>query len=355
MQVHHNSSPLRVGFIGAGFIAQLAHIHSFSGLPGASPTAICDPRLGLMRKVAEQYAIPKTYEKLSDIFNNPDIDALVVCVHRRCLAPLVERALATGKSVLSEKPMAGSVAQAQRLLAVSAPRQTFAVGMMKRFDAGVRRFRDVLATTLTGGEMGDIIHVAISDFCPTYGVPIPPHHRSDESKAYRYEEWSRGPDGLPVEYLDDYEYMQNVACHDINLARWLFGNAMSAQSLSVRHGRMQSAVLETNAFDISLQFGRSDSGIWDQTVKVYFQRGRLELHLPSPLAQSACATTQIFKSDGTSVTVPHDVDTAWAFAAQAEHFTGAARGQVLLEIPGRDSLRDVELIEALWAKVVWRK
>ena len=355
MQVSHNSIPLRVGFVGAGFVAQTVHLPAFAAASGVALSAICDPRRELASKVATQFSIPRIAASVSDMFNDPDIDAFVICVHRRCLAPLVEAALKTGNPVLSEKPMAYSLAQGNRLLAASAPQQIYAIGMMKRFDAGVRRFRDVLNAATISGEFGDIIHVGIDDFCPTYGVPIPPHIRSDELKAFRYEEWARGPSGLDPAHVDDYEYTLNVASHDINLARWFFGDSLRAQSLSVRSGRMQSVVLAAPSFDINLQIGRSDSGVWDQVVKVWFRRGRMELRLPSPLARDASAEIKVFKADGTAVTEPRQPDAVWAFAAQAVHFADAARGRVLLDVSGRDSSADLELIEVLWAKVVWRQ
>ncbi|MGV8996301.1 MAG: Gfo/Idh/MocA family protein [Parvibaculaceae bacterium] len=354
MQVNHNSIPLRVGFLGAGFIAQTVHLPAFAAVPDITLAAICDPRHNLAQKVAQQFSVPRVVASVADIFNDPELDAFVVCVHRRCLAPLVEAALKTGKPVLSEKPMAYSVEQARRLLVASTPQQIYAVGMMKRFDAGVRRFREILTSAIASDELGDIIHVEVSDFSPTYGVPIPPHLRSDEEKIFRYEEWSRGPSSLDPAHADDYEYTLNVASHDINLARWLFGDDLAAQSLHVRSGRMQSAVLTAPAFDINLQIGRSDSGVWDQVIKVWFRRGRMELRLASPLAR-AIAEIAVFKADGTVTIEPRQTNAVWAFAAQATHFVSAARGQVLLEVPGGDSLSDIELIEGLWAKVMWRQ
>tara|TARA_R110002074_G_scaffold402283_1_gene606105 strand:- start:5055 stop:6122 length:1068 start_codon:yes stop_codon:yes gene_type:complete len=355
MSIDHNSTRLRIGVVGAGFISQVAHLYSFGSSPDAEVVALCDPRPVLVSEVAKIHSINQVYANADDMFVSTEVDAFVICVHRRCLPPLVERALKTGKPVLSEKPMAYSRAQAQRLLDACAPDQPYAIGVMKRFDAGVRCFRELLRHNLATQSFGAIIHVDIGDFCPTYGVVPPPHIRSDEPKSYRYEEWPRTPDGLSAQYADDYEYMLNVGSHDINLIRWILPHTLVPQSLFVQSGRAQHAVLSARGYDVSLRFGRSDAGFWDQSITIYFERGQMVLSLPSPLDRSGIATVQMITPDGSVTASIAKGDRQWAFEAQVAHFCAAARGEVLLENAGSDSLRDIEIIEALWAGVVWRQ
>jgi predicted dehydrogenase len=288
------------------------------------------------------------------LINDPDLDAYVVCVHRRCLAPLVLQALAPGKPVLSEKPMAYTYRQAERLVGQCRPGQAYAVGYMKRHDPGVRLFQDLLASEVAAGRMGKIIHVAMRDFCPTYAAVPPIHFRSDESKTYRYEEWARLPDDLPADYRDDYETTLNVLSHDLNLARRLFGDRLVAQSLTVRAARIQTAILNAGPFDLVLQSGRSDSGAWDQSVEVFFERGRMTLRLVSPLARDETASVVVQRPTGTdAVAIPEGERTS-AFRAQIAHFMSAILDRCALECSGSDSLKDVALVEDLWRRVLWR-
>jgi predicted dehydrogenase len=268
---------------------------------------------------------------------------------------LVEQALQAGKSVLSEKPMAYSSAQGRRLLAAQAAGQVYAVGYMKRFDPGVRLFRDMLAAARTDGAMGDIVHVEIADFCPTYGVSIPSHIRTDEEKSYRFDEWPAAPDGLPAENRADFEFMLNVGSHDLNLARWLLGSELVPQALFARAGRSQTAVMSAPACDVLMTIGKSDTGRWNQSIKFFFSRGQMELKLPSPLARQETATIEIRKPGYTGTIEIPPAEKIWAFQAQASHFTAAVAGDVSLETSGSDSLNDIALIEALWAKVIWRQ
>lgn len=75
--------------------------------------ALCDPDHPKAKSLASEYKVPSLSEE--EIFNNPQIDAVVVS----SLAPLhvehAERALKAGKHVYVEKPMALSTQDAQKL------------------------------------------------------------------------------------------------------------------------------------------------------------------------------------------------------------------------------------------------
>ena len=346
---------LRVGVIGAGFISQVTHLPCFAAEPDAQLVALADNRPELLAQVGRFFDISRQYPHHDALIEDADIDAVVVCVHRRCLAPIVEAALSRGKAVLSEKPMAYTVAQGETLLAACAADQIYAVGYMKRYDPGVRMFRDLLAARRADGSLGAMRHVAIRDFCPTYAVTPPNHFATNLPKSYRYIEWPSIPEHLPLDYQSDYDWTLNVFSHDINLARWLLDCDIAAAGFFVRRGSAQTAVLSAAAVDIVVQGGRSDGGGWDQSVEVLFERGRLVLRLVSPLDRSAVASIEIHRPDGSQhVTVPADKK-VWAFQAQAAHFIAAARGDVSLETPGRDSLHDLAVIEELWKRIIWKR
>ncbi len=282
---------VRLGVIGAGFIAQVTHLHVYAGLPDCTLAAIADNRADLRAKVAEKFAIGRAVDSVADMLTADDVDAYVVVLPRRAMGPAVAAALATGKPVFAEKPMAHTLADGRRLVAAAeASGSPFAVGFMKRHDGGVLLFREQLRNLCENGELGAIRHVTMTDYCATYGVAIPEHFRSTAARPYRLEEWKTLPQGLPSEYCADYEYTLNVASHDINLLRFLFGDGLEAQSLRVRPG-MQSARLTCGAFDIALDLGKVDTGRWDQSIDVYFERGRLSLDLPSPLDRDGIAGT----------------------------------------------------------------
>jgi predicted dehydrogenase len=341
-----SSAPLRLGFIGASFIAQVTHLPSFAAIPGVHIRAIADPRLGLREAVAQQFGATAVSHHEA-ILNDPAIDAVVISVYRRCQAPLAAQALAAGKPVFSEKPLAYSHAEAAKNVALAeAGNLPYAVGYMKRFDAGVRQFKRLLQDTIASGELGELLHVQVRDCCPANDIAPPPHIKPFFPSEYRYDVSPPGPDGLPSEYVADYDYTLNVISHDINLLYFLFGPIFKAERLAVRSRRMQTAQLSAPDFDVSLTAGLSDKGTWDQEIELFFRKGRMRLVLPSPMDRSGVAAT-LMNGERLQPQGP------WAFAAQAEHVAGAFRRANALDCPARNVLADLYLIESLWERAAW--
>jgi predicted dehydrogenase len=344
------SGGLGIGVIGAGFIAQVAHLPAFAAVPGARLVALADARPGLRNAIAAAHGL-RAAASPEALLTDPDVQAVVVCVHRRCQAPLAAAALAAGKPVFSEKPLAWSLAEARAAVALAGP-LPYAVGYMKRHDAGVRAFRAALHRELADARLGPVVQVLLRDFCPSYGVPSPPHLRPTEPTATRYAMSPLGPDWLPAPHVAEYDYALNVLSHDINLLRYLFGDIFAAERLVVRPGRSQQVTLAAPDFDVAIALGRSEGEGWDQALEVLFRHGRMRLHLASPLALGAVARWDLVDRDGVH-TGPVAARLP-AFHAQARNFVAACREGARLDASAGDAINDIALIETLWAKAVWK-
>src|SRR5262245_43429965 len=120
---------LNIGMIGAGFIGQLAHLMNYIEIPGCQILGLAEFRPELRRKVAERYGIPRVYATHRDLLQDADIEAVVVVTPRPYTAPVVLDCLEAGKHVLSEKPMAGTSEQGERLVECARRRKLhYAVG-----------------------------------------------------------------------------------------------------------------------------------------------------------------------------------------------------------------------------------
>ncbi len=101
--------------------------------------ALAEYRPELRRKVATRYEIPRTYATHEELLDDPAVEAVVVVTPRAYTAPVTLDCLEAGKHVLTEKPMAGTVEQAKRLVVAAQTRNLrYAVGYMKRYDEGVQ-------------------------------------------------------------------------------------------------------------------------------------------------------------------------------------------------------------------------
>jgi len=110
--------PIRIGFIGAGIFAQEAHWPALQALGDRFQlTAVYSRRLENAQALAEQ-ADPPAFatDDMDVLLARDDVDAVSILLPIDLLPGAVERALAAGKHVISEKPVAPDVATGRRLI-----------------------------------------------------------------------------------------------------------------------------------------------------------------------------------------------------------------------------------------------
>jgi predicted dehydrogenase len=352
VRVEPSREPLRVGVIGAGFIAQVAHLHALSRIPEARIVALAEPDNGLREAVSRLFGIESAFCAYQDMLERSDIEALLICVPRRAQSHLVTKALSGGRAVLSEKPMAMTLEEATKMVSIAQRSgASWTVGYMKRYDIGVQRFGNLLKSLRTSGEIGAVVEVHMRDFCGAYGVAAPPHVRRTGSRQIRYPEAPIAPDFIPETLRADYEYTLNVASHDINLLRGLFGDDITPSRFSVRSNRVQRMNFEAGSFLIDLVVAPVDIGRWDQCVDVTFERGRLSLVLPSPLARHESATVFLERAGNSEVITVPASEHIWSFEVQARSFVEAVRQGTEMVTSGGACLVDLAMIDSFWKKV----
>ena len=95
---------VRVGVIGAGWVAKDRHIPAFRRSHGATVEAILDPSPAAATETAKRFRIPHAFHRLDYLLEQP-LDAVTVCTPPSTHAEIVEAALNAGKHVLVEKPL----------------------------------------------------------------------------------------------------------------------------------------------------------------------------------------------------------------------------------------------------------
>lgn len=100
---------VRIGVIGTGIGAE--HIKAFRGVPGAAIAAVCSAQRERAEATARQFDVPQATTDYRDLLG-PDVDAVVIttppALHRR----MTLDAIAAGKHVFCEKPLAATLADA---------------------------------------------------------------------------------------------------------------------------------------------------------------------------------------------------------------------------------------------------
>lgn len=141
---------LRLGLIGAGEVAQVIHIPTLQLLDHLySIVAICDASKKSADHCAHKFRIPIATTDPQIIFDNPDIDVVLVLTSDEFHVPYTVAALQHGKHAFVEKPITLSIASARKIIdaekAANGPKVF--VGYMRRYASSfVAAFKREIAT-----------------------------------------------------------------------------------------------------------------------------------------------------------------------------------------------------------------
>lgn len=109
---------LRVAMLGAGWITN-SHFPGWQQLRDAEVVLVCDVRSEVAAAQAQRYGVARTSADYREALADPAIDAVDICLPHDLHVQVALEALAAGKHVLIEKPIAISVAEARRVIAAA--------------------------------------------------------------------------------------------------------------------------------------------------------------------------------------------------------------------------------------------
>ena len=202
------TEPVRIGVVGAGAIAQLAHLPVLSKMRGAKLVAVCDNDRPKARALADRFDIADVYTDIEDLLEEDELHAVVVATPNHLHEPHVLSAIASGKDVLCERPLALTSRGVERILnaATRAGRKVF-VANNHRFRSDVQ----ALAGFLRGGELGKLIGIRAGAYH---------HRRAEQGWRQRRAESGGGAFfdyGLPLLdlalWLADFPEPERVVAH----------------------------------------------------------------------------------------------------------------------------------------------
>jgi predicted dehydrogenase len=142
---------LKAAIAGTGFIGR---VHARSArLAGAQLAGVAASSPESARAAAAALGADRAFDSAEEMVRDPDIDVVHICTPNHLHLPLAEAALAAGKHVICEKPLALDAAGAQQLVdAASDSGLHAAVPFVYRFYPTVREARERVA----GGQTGPL-------------------------------------------------------------------------------------------------------------------------------------------------------------------------------------------------------
>lgn len=160
---------VRVGFIGAGNIAQNSHLPAYLKQDDVELVAVCDINAARAKEVAQKHGMAHHTDSIDALVADDNIDAISICTWNDSHAEAAIKALKAGKHVLCEKPMAYNVEQAEAMVkaANEAKDQTFMMGFVYRHFTNTKIIMDLAKE----GKFGDFYN-AKATMLRRRGTPV---------------------------------------------------------------------------------------------------------------------------------------------------------------------------------------
>lgn len=144
---------VKVAVIGCGKIAQVRHIPEYLDNRDAELVGLFDLNLERAKELALKYDC-KAYEGTEELLEDPEIDAVSICVANHVHAELAIQALKAGKHVLCEKPMATTLKDCEEMVHTAEEQgKKLMIGQNQRFAKAHIQARKLIQQ----GEIGTVI------------------------------------------------------------------------------------------------------------------------------------------------------------------------------------------------------
>jgi predicted dehydrogenase len=336
---------IRIGFVGVGSMGQAAHLRNYAALPECAVVAIAEPRPALAQEVARRYGVPRVYQDAGEMLAREQLDGIVApqqfSRHGQIIPPLY----AAGIPVLTEKPLAASVAVGERMLAALREGGSWhMVGYHKRSDPATMYAKREVARLRRSGELGALRYVRITmpagdwiaggfDDLIRSEEPVPP---LDEDPP---------PADMDPATYGEYVAFVNYYIHQVNLLRHLLGEPYrvtyadpSGLLLAVQSQSGVAGVIEMSPYRTTLG--------WQEAALVAFEHGYVRLDLPAPLARNSPGRVEILRDPGHGATPETTVPLlppVHAMRQQAMNFLAAIKGEREPPCEAAEALEDLRV------------
>jgi len=145
-------NPIGIGQVGIGYWGKNL-LRNFQALPDAEVVMACDQNADVLDHVARQYPTLATTSRYKDLLESEAVDAVVIATETPQHFAMAEQALGAGKHVFVEKPMAQTVEEAERLVALAeAHDRRLMVGHLLLYHPAFRYVEDLICD----GTLGDV-------------------------------------------------------------------------------------------------------------------------------------------------------------------------------------------------------
>jgi predicted dehydrogenase len=290
--------------------------------------AIGSRDLAKAEQAAKTLGIAKAYGSYEELLADPSIEAIYNPLPNQLHVPWSIKAAEAGKSVLCEKPLGMTVAEAKSLLDVQR-RTSVIIGeaLMVRTHPQWLRTRELIAS----GRIGTLR--SIQGFFSYFNV--------DPKNIRNIPECGGGA-------------LMDIGCYPINTSRFLFGEepvrvvSLLENDPVLKIDRLTSALLEFPSGQAT--FTCSTQLVPYQRMQIFGTKGRIEIEIPfnapndRPTRISIDDGRDLFGGGITEETFP----TCDQYTLQGDVFSRSIREGTPVPVPLSDAIKNMAVIEAVF-------
>lgn len=161
---------IRLGLISAGGIMKWCHVPSIANIKDIEIVAICDSNTEAAQSLAKELGVSKVFSGYKELLDCDDIDAVDIATPNYLHSVIAIEAMSKGKHVITEKPDATSVEEAQAMKEAS---EKYGKVLMPIRNNRFLKSNQFLKKYIADGQMGDIYSAKCGwirrDFIPGKG------------------------------------------------------------------------------------------------------------------------------------------------------------------------------------------
>ena len=128
-------SKIRIGVAGANGAFGVKHLEALSQIDSVEISAVMATSMEKANTVGDKFSAPKRFDNYDAMLADPDLDAIILATPTQMHAEQGIKAMEAGKHVLIEIPMADSLADSEKLVAIQEKTgMTAMAGHVRRFN-----------------------------------------------------------------------------------------------------------------------------------------------------------------------------------------------------------------------------
>jgi predicted dehydrogenase len=320
---------LRIGILSTAAIARRKVIPGMRRAQRCEVVAIASRDVDRARATAGELDIPTAHGSYEALLADPGVDAVYIPLPNHLHAEWTIAAARAGKHVLCEKPLALSVAEAERMVGACADAGVVLMeAFMYRHHPSWVAVRELVAS----GRIGRLM--AVQSWFGFYN--------DDPANIRNVRDYGGGA-------------MYDIGCYAVNLSRMLFGAEPDTVLASLTRDPdtgvdiLASAILRFGAGQAS--FTCSTRTEDDQRVEIYGTTGRISIEIPFNIPPDR--PTRIAVAAGGDPPVAPDVETlefapADPYAVEADLFAAAVLDGAPLPVGTDDAVANLRIMEAIF-------